>query len=81
MKRGNILKKKNNYKQEIQNEIQHISKEARSKVFGVVYSRTAIILLLVLFQAAFFSVALNYLESYGTLMYALASVASACVVI
>ncbi len=76
-----MLKKREHYKREIQSEIQHISKQARSKVFGVVYSRTAIILLLVLFQAAFFSVALKYLESYGTLMYALSLVASVCVVI
>lgn len=69
------------YQKEIKQEIEQIRVQARSKLFGVIYSRTAIILLLVLVQAAFFSVLLYYLESYGPVMYAVTIALSVSVII
>lgn len=73
--------KKKRYQKEIKREIKQIRVQAKSKLFGVVYSRTAIILLLLLVQAAFFGVLLYYLESYGPMMYALTITVSVSVVI
>ena len=75
------MKERRHYQKEIQHEIKHISAQARSKLFGVIYSRTAIILLLVLAQAAFMSIGLTYLENYGPFMYGLSTSASVIVII
>lgn len=75
------MKGARHYQKEIQHEIQNMSVKAKSKLFGVIYSRTAIALVLMLAQAAFMGVALTYLENYGPYMYGLFVIVSGIAII
>ena len=58
-----------------------IGKKAKSKLFGVIYSRTALALVLVLAQAGLIFFTLRYLEQYSAYLYALFVVLSMVAVI
>ena len=57
------------YQKEIQYEIQNMGEKAKSKLFGVIYSRTAVIIFLIILQFGFMGFVLKYLELYGNYMY------------
>lgn len=48
---------------------QSISKKAKNKVFGVIYSRTAVVIALLLLQIGLMLFSLTYLEAYTNYMY------------
>ena len=59
----------NEYKEKSAQVGQKVKKQAKSKVFGIVYSRTAIILALLLAQACLFVYTLNYMQHYKSYVY------------
>ena len=63
------------------NKARKIGKKAKNKLFGVIYSRTALALLLVLAQAGLIVFTLTYLEQYSAYLYALFVVLSVVAVI
>lgn len=64
-----MKKKVQRYQKEIRYEIQNMGEKAKSKLFGVIYSRTAVVMLLIILQFTFMGMVLKHLESYGNYMY------------
>ena len=58
-----------------------ITQRTKNKMFGVIYSRTAIVLLLLVAQIAFFILALTRLEAYSKYMYGVSVIMSIICVI
>lgn len=58
-----------------------MGQKAKNKLFGVIYSRTAVVLLLILAQAAFIALGLTRLEDYSNYMYGVSLVMAFGVVI
>lgn len=63
------------------NKARKIGKKAKNKLFGVIYSRTALALVLVLIQSGLFIFVLNYLEKYSAYLYGFFVVLSVVAVI
>lgn len=60
---------------------QSMGEKAKSKIFGVVYSRTAVVLFLLILQMGMMTFSLKYLEHYASYMYGIFVVLSVVAVI
>ena len=76
-----MAKKKKYRNSKYQDEIQQLSQKAKSRAFGVIYSRTLIVMLLILLQIGFMSYTLSYVNKYSPYVNGLVTVISAIAVI
>ena len=60
---------------------QVIGKKAKKKLFGVIYSRTAVVLLLLIIQLLIVIYAFMYIESFGNYMYGISVLLSVIAVV